>query len=208
MTSRDAICVYRRYEAVRHLIRDGDLVLKRGGGLIGRAGRSRYRHAGMASWWGGDLMLLEMVQWHGGRAVTLGSQIKRFDGLFDVFRAGPGGPRRWPRFDRVQAVRFMRRLTGQPYGWSTIFAISCLHLPGLWRLPWARRIARRGDRPDAVPGGQLADTYGPAICSEAVSAAYRAGGGFDPVVGLADRLTEPADLARSPFFAYQFTLVF
>jgi hypothetical protein len=31
-------------------------------------------------------------------------------------------------------------------------------------------------------------------------------GGVDPVPNLADRLTEPADLARSPFFEYRFTL--
>ena len=31
-------------------------------------------------------------------------------------------------------------------------------------------------------------------------------GGIDPVPNLADRLTEPADLSRSAFFRYQFTL--
>ena len=36
--------------------------------------------------------------------------------------------------------------------------------------------------------------------------ADRIGGGVDPVPHLADRLTEPADLARSPFFRYRFTL--
>jgi len=35
----------------------------------------------------------------------------------------------------------------------------------------------------------------------------RIGGGVDPVKHLADRLTEPADLARSPFYKYRFTLV-
>ncbi len=34
----------------------------------------------------------------------------------------------------------------------------------------------------------------------------RVGGGVDPVPHLADRLTEPADLARSPFYEYAFTL--
>ena len=206
--SKDAIRTDRRkYSAVRQEIRNADLLLLEGGGWIARAGRSPYRHAAMASWWGTDLMLIEMVQWHGGRAVTLSSQVERFPGRWDVFRAAPGGDRRWPDFHRVEAVRFMRRLAGQPYGWWSILAISCLHLPGLWRLPWARRIARRGDRCEAVPDGSLADAFGPAICSEGVSAAYRLGGGIDPVPGLADRLTEPGDLARSQFFAYQFTLV-
>jgi hypothetical protein len=34
----------------------------------------------------------------------------------------------------------------------------------------------------------------------------RLGGGVDPVPHLADRLTLPADMARSPFYEYQFTL--
>jgi len=45
----------------------------------------------------------------------------------------------------------------------------------------------------------------PPFCSQAVALACRAGG-VDPVPQLADRLTEPGDLARSPFFAYLFTL--
>jgi hypothetical protein len=35
----------------------------------------------------------------------------------------------------------------------------------------------------------------------------RIGGGVDPVPHLSDRLTEPADLARSPFYEYAFTLI-
>ncbi len=46
----------------------------------------------------------------------------------------------------------------------------------------------------------------PPFCSQAVSMACRLGG-VDPVPHLADRLTEPADLSRSTFFRYQFTLV-
>ena len=41
---------------------------------------------------------------------------------------------------------------------------------------------------------------------EAVSRACRRGG-VDPVPNLADRLTEPGDLARSAFFGYRFTLL-
>ena len=46
----------------------------------------------------------------------------------------------------------------------------------------------------------------PPFCSEACAMADRVGGGVDPVPQLADRLTEPADLARSPFYRYRFTL--
>jgi len=37
--------------------------------------------------------------------------------------------------------------------------------------------------------------------------AYRIGGGVNAVPHLADRLTEPADLARSTLFRYVFTLI-
>jgi hypothetical protein len=46
----------------------------------------------------------------------------------------------------------------------------------------------------------------PPFCSHACAMADRLGGGVDPVPHLADRLTEPADLARSPFYEYLFTL--
>ena len=46
----------------------------------------------------------------------------------------------------------------------------------------------------------------PPFCSQAVSMADRQGG-IDPVPNLADRLTEPADLSRSEFYEYRFTLI-
>jgi hypothetical protein len=49
-------------------------------------------------------------------------------------------------------------------------------------------------------------TSQPPFCSEACVMADRLGGRVDPVPQLADRLTEPADLARSPFYRYRFTL--
>jgi hypothetical protein len=47
----------------------------------------------------------------------------------------------------------------------------------------------------------------PPFCSQACAYADRVGGAVDPVRNLADRLTEPSDLARSPFYAYLFTLL-
>jgi hypothetical protein len=46
----------------------------------------------------------------------------------------------------------------------------------------------------------------PPFCSHACAMADRIGGGVDPVPHLADRLTEPADLARSPLYEYRFSL--
>ncbi len=197
--------VPRHYDEVRGEIRDADLVLSRGGGLIAVAGRSIYRHAAMAVWWHHDLFVCEMLQWSGGRAVTLRSQVRQYPGRLDVFETAPGGARRWPNFHRVGAARFMRRLCGRPYNYWGILALSCLHLPVIRLMPFARRMVRRG-QVNATVGGRVADDCGAAFCSEAFSAACRIGGGVDPVPMLADRLTEPADLARSQFLRYRFTL--
>ena len=47
----------------------------------------------------------------------------------------------------------------------------------------------------------------PPFCSQACVASDRIGGGVDPVAHLADHMTLPADLARSPFYRYLFTLL-
>jgi hypothetical protein len=176
-------------------IRDGDLLLFRGRGciarLIGVAGRSEYTHAGRAVWWGKDLFCCEVRELKGGRAVTLESQVRRFPGAIDVFEANPSA--RWREFDRRGAVRFMRRLAGCDYGYRGVLLAALRHVP-LWRFLV---------RPDS-DDQRIAEQ--PPFCSQACAMADRVGGGVDPVPHLADRLTEPADLARSAFYRYRFTL--
>ena len=60
----------------RHRISDGDLLLFRRRSLISIAGRGTHSHAAKAGWWDGELFCLEVREWHGGRAVTLESQVK------------------------------------------------------------------------------------------------------------------------------------
>ena len=176
-------------------IREGDLLLFRGRGpvsrFIGVAGRSRYTHAGRAVWWGKDLFCCEVRELKGGRAVTLESQVRRFPGLIDVFEVNPCG--RWREFNRRGAVRYMRRLAGCDYGYLGVLLAALRHLP-LWRFLV---------KPDS---DDLRVNEQPPFCSQACAMADRLGGGVDPVPHLADRLTEPADLARSPFYRYRFTL--
>jgi hypothetical protein len=176
-------------------IRDGDLLLFRGRGLIARligaAGRSEYTHAARAVWWGSDLFCCEVRELKGGRAVTLESQIRRHAGAIDVFEVNPGG--RWREFDRRGAVRYIRRLAGCDYGYRGVLAAAVRHAP-LWRCLV---------RPD---GDDRRVAEEPPFCSQACAMADRIGGGVDPAPNLADRLTEPADLARSPFYRYRFTL--
>lgn len=177
--------------AVRAEIRDSDLLLFRRRGLIAIAGRGVHSHAAKAAWWGYELFCLEVREWYGGRAVTLASQVRRRPGAIDVFRANAGA--RWPEYNRHAATRYMRRLAGCDYGYASVVGAALLHLP----------VARLFARPDVE---DAAVDRRPPFCSQACAMADRIAGGVDPTPHLADRLTEPADLARSPFYEYRFTL--
>src|SRR5260221_14371473 len=100
--------IYVPYRDARRQVRDSDLLLFRRRGLISIAGRGDHSHAAKAAWWGTDLFCLEIREWHGGRAVTLSSQVRRFPGQIDLYRANPDD--RWPEYNRDKATQFMRRL--------------------------------------------------------------------------------------------------
>jgi hypothetical protein len=191
VTSRISRVMVRFSEAEKK-IRDGDLLLFRRRGAISMVGRGEHCHAAKAAWWKGDLFCLEMLWLHGGRAVTLESQVKQYPGRIDVFQTNPRN--RWHNYDRAGAVRFMRRLCGSGYGYKALITASFLHMP----------IVRWFVKPDM--DDTAIDCRAP-FCSQACSMADRIGGGVDPVPQLADRCTEPADLARSPFYRYRFTLM-
>ena len=181
------------YDRARSKIRDGDLLLFRPrpglfGRLIATAGRSRYSHAAMAGWWNGRLMCLETLQGRGGRAALLSNLVRARPGRIDVFAAN--ATRR--RFDRSAAVAAMIEITGRRYGWWSLILVALVHLPVI-------RLLVRPNTDDAANGSLP-------FCSQAVARACRAGR-VDPVPNLADRLTEPGDLARSVFFRYRFTLI-
>jgi hypothetical protein len=175
----------------RRNIADGDLLLFQRRGLISVAGRGDHSHAAKAAWWEDDLFCVEVREWYGGRAVTLESQVEKFANRIDVYRANAHG--RWPEYDRGRATKFMRRLAGCDYGYAAVLAAAMLHLPVI-------RLAMRAELDDSAIDRR------PPFCSHACALADRLGGGVDPVPHLADRLTEPADLARSPIFQYLFTL--
>ena len=181
-----------RLEDVKDSIKDGDLLLWRRRGLISIAGRGRHTHAAKAAWWGDDLFCLEIREFHGGRAVTLASQVDKFPGQIDVFEVNPDN--RWPSYDRCGATRSMRRKAGQAYGYANLAAASLMHLP----------LVRCFTKPSLNDEEQIRL---PEFCSQACASADRRGGGVDPVPNLNDRLTEPADLARSPFYRFRFTLL-
>jgi len=183
--------LFTPYRDARLRIRDSDLLLFRRRGLISIAGRGDHSHAAKAAWWGDDLFCLEVREWHGGRAVTLSSQVQKFPVRIDVYQTNPDD--RWAEYDRAGATAVMRRLAGCSYGYGGVAAAALLHLPLV-------RLFARADVYDAAPPDR------PPFCSQACAMSDRIGGGVDPVAHLADRMTLPADLARSPFYRYLFTL--
>jgi hypothetical protein len=194
----------------QHDIRNADLLLfRRPRGFISRmitaAGRGIHSHAAKAAWWSCDLFCLEVRELKGGRAVTLDSQVRKFPGLIDVFRANAFALPEMNKneaarqcvtafYDRAGSVKMMRRLAGCDYGYVGVLHASLLHLPFV-------RLRVNPDLEDDAASKR------PPFCSQACALTDRVGGGVDPVPNLSDRLTEPADLARSPFYKYICTLV-
>lgn len=157
--------------------------------LIAAMGRSRYVHAGMV---GGDGQLcLHMLQFRGGSDDDLVEIVARNPGSWDWFEANPDN--RWPEFNRVAAVNAMWGLIARPYGYRNVLLAAIRHLP----------IVRLFVRP--LTNDNETSPY-PPHCADAITRADRVGG-VDPVPNLADRVTEPGDLARSQFFRYRATLM-
>lgn len=182
-------------EDVASEIATADLLLFRGSGIISKAirtvSRGIHSHAAKASWHNGRLMCLEVREFRGGRAVTLESQVARYPGRIDVFRVNAQG--RWPEYDRDAADEFMWGLTGVSYGYGSIMASAMMHLPIVrWMV-------------DPPTADEVFDTRLP-VCSAACAMADGWAGKVDPVPNLASWAVTPADLARSMFYQYLFTL--
>ena len=178
----------------------GDLLLYRAGRslaelVISRVGRTRYAHAARAFLGFKGWRSLETRAWHGGRKLPLAGEVKLYPRRIDVFEPMIGVARVWDcEYVPEKAVRWLAdNVVGKPYGWRSIFGTACLHLPVV-------RFLTRIQTQDDVENGGTAP-----YCSHAQAMADRAAG-FDPVPYLADRLTEPGDLARSLFYRYRFTL--
>lgn len=174
---------------------DSDLLLFRGQSWVSRiiawAGRGEASHAAKAVWYQDVPMVAEVRELRGGRLVTLASQVQRYPGLIDVYETNPDG--KWPEYNRERATRMMVNFAGCDYGYWGVLAAAMRHLP-LWRSKLAAAVEHRNAKAQ------------PPFCSHACSLSDYMGGGVDPVPDLDDKLTEPADLARSHFYRYRYTI--
>ncbi len=182
----------RDYRECRSEIEDGDLGFLRGGGLLTIAGRSGFTHVGMFAWWERSLMFLQFRFFSGGAVSTFASQLRDFNGLFDVYRP------LLPTHVRKSAVHNMRRIMGNRYAWRDIVRGACWFTPGL-RFFAAQLAPDIEDTPDGLRGFQI-----PRHCSKSVQWAYRYTG--HPLIkGRSDKYVMPAELAMSSSLEYQFT---
>ncbi len=205
---------YVPFERGRFLLRDADLLLVRTGGPVPWLGRGVHGHVATVARWDAEPFVLE-TRPGGGRAVPLDAFLRRNPRRVDVFRPNPDG--RWPEYRPERCVAFLRRALSARYGWRSVFAAAFARLPGARRLWGAAYFddedfgaARRF--PATCANESLAEIWrfdrelarrASLHCAEARALADR-WAGVDPAPFLSDRFVEPADLARSPFYRFQF----
>jgi len=199
--------IYMEYEQARNLIKEADVLLFRGRGLvarfIGRAGEGVHTHVAVASWHGNSLECVEFREWKGGRTVNLSIQVEKNNGYIDVYR--PLSSIHYPvlvgneiiyslaNLDPYKITNCMRDMTGLPYGWKRIWLIA------KHKMPFVRFFYDIGSVTK-----DLGEILYP-ICSTAVAHCFSKNY-YDLVKNRADQWTEPADISRSSILSYLFTL--
>lgn len=218
---RPASLQYVSVERGRFWLRDADLLLVRTGGLVPWLGRGLHGHVATVARWASEPFVLE-TRPGGGRAVPLDAFLRRNPRRVDVFRPNPDG--RWPEYRPEKCVAFLRRALAARYGWRSVFAAAVARLPGARRFWGAAYFADfdeidderfnanspkqttcASERLDEILRFDRELERRAALhCAEARALADR-WAGVDATPFLSDRFVEPADLARSPFYRYQFT---
>lgn len=195
------------YKEAQSLLKEGDILLFRNGGLIGcliqRYTGGVHSHVAIVHKDGDIWQCVEFREFKGGRTVCLASQVAKCDSCIDVFR-----PVRSISYDRIvdgniqiigkrytediakSVTKDIIMWTGQPYGWKNIWNMFKRFIP------FVRLFAQN------VDDSKIADAK---VCSTAVTVALRRNF-MDPVPYLADEMVSPADLARSSLLQYLFTI--
>lgn len=180
------------YSQIRHDIWVGDLLLFRRKSAISKYSEGPYSHAALVTWYGSTLLCVESREWHGGRAVTLSSQIQQHPACIDVYR---------PKITGKQcsaAAELAIRQTGHAYNYRGIVWASLLRMP-LLRFLYEKLTLREIDPTANVKSA----FYSPKFCSQLVTWCYRAVG-FDCCPGLADAFVTPNHLGHSAGFVKVF----
>jgi hypothetical protein len=138
----------------------------------------------------GEVDVLELREFIGGRTKTLEYHAVESDRLIDVFACNAGI--RWPHFKPDLAVETMRFLCDRSYGYWGVTKLGLRKVPGLWRL-------------FEITNADIESGKQQPFCSHAVAWATTCGG-VDPVPNCPSYLVTPGMLTTSMFYEYQFTI--
>lgn len=168
-----------KYEEIRFQIKNGDVFLYRGKGMVAGIIRwlthSTYSHAGIAVWWNERLMVMEAVM-RGVRITPLSRNIYQHKGSVEWFTC----KKEISDEDRLRMVIFGQEELGKRYAiWKAI-------LLG-WKLLLKRDLSERD---------QLRQEN-KLFCSQYVAQIYNSVG-LDLRSKREDRFMSPVDIARSP----------
>jgi hypothetical protein len=176
-----------RYEEIRDQIKNGDVLMYKGRGLISSiiqwVTRSPYSHAGIAAWWNERLMVLEAK----GRGVVVSPfsrNIKEYRGDVEWFSC----VREISDEGRLNMVIFAQEELGKRYGRLKTIGLGLKTL-------FERNMEKR-DR--LKKESKL-------FCSEYVAQIYNSIG-MDLKKQRSDRFMKPGDIAESPFLERRGTL--
>ena len=179
------------YRTARHYIDDGDIALYRrdwkiSNKMIAKSGSTPYCHAGLLFWSHKHLMLLETLQFQGGRCTRMSQQVEMYGGKWDIYHVSN------KKYNPSNAVQKMLEIVGKKYGWFALLKTTLSHVPLL-----------KNKYPVQVKDFL---SSGLPYCSMAVSQAVRFGG-VDLCLNRSDVYTEPAHLALAKDTRYRFTLI-
>jgi len=215
------------YTKVRHLIKDSDVLLFRGTGIVSwfirKAGEGDYSHVGLASWRESDFgqNRLDIVEFREGnffkllvggdaghgRHLTLSSQVRKFSGQIDVFR--PVDNCAYDVYDVDTGLIYKK--TKSLNGKEITDAMRDMEgIPYGWKQIWGFcKYNMLGLRLIYNTSRRVLDDDYPSqnfpVCSTSIAKLFREHY-FDLVPHRSDASTEPSDLARSALLNYLFTL--
>lgn len=213
------------FEKAAPLIRDADILLYRGKGVVSRMIQavtdSIYSHVGIAAAWHGKTpdsprewmeswSVLEFREFRGGRQINLLGEVQRHGGRIDVYRFPDdlheyfydeldGTLRHTSNiFDRGKIVRNMRLLTGLPYDYRRILCMYAWKTVVLRALLCRKRARMIEDR----LGDRKLTNF---VCSTAVEYAFRLAG-YQTCQNIDVNFVVPGDIGKSTAIHYLFTL--
>lgn len=111
------------YEKVRNNIRNGDVLLYKGKGILSyiiqKGTRSEYSHSGIAAWWNDRLMVMEVIR-KGVVVTAISRNVSRYHGDIEWYTA----KNNISKDQRVLMIRFAQKKLGHEYNFLELFTIA------------------------------------------------------------------------------------